>query len=535
MEGKKTELRAYQPLTMDYALNKFGLGSRRFLTLLGIWIALIGVSIASVFLVENVFGFSNILNQDRIGQVFLIQVPMLIGMLLVFWVGFEWGFIPVFVSTFVLAFTANMVWYWALLYSMSFTLGLAIYALAYYTVSFDVSLRSIKSFTFYIVVSLFAALACSLGAFVWSRFYHLPLFETLIIWKSWWVSLFLQAFLVGGPLLYFFTPAIYRFRDKKFDIPPKNEVSLKWIYSAITTVVLVLAMFIISAKLLGSQSIENEIAGSGMSAEVFNSMMSVNESFEIVTWISISLVFFIGVGSIYLVGSWNKNLQEKVDGQTHELRAKELKLSGALEERNQLLNEIHNRVRTNLTMVLAILELQLKSDTNKTNEQILKDSHSLIRSLTIVHESMAQTKYANTVDLKNYAIKLSNRIEQSLRKEHKEIQLKVHADDGISLKMDLAIPFALIINELVMNACNHGFESGDKGMVVIEMFRGEHELTAKITDNGKGLPGDFEASAKKGIGMRVVRAFSKQLNADLEIASEDSTSFKLRIPLSDAD
>jgi two-component sensor histidine kinase len=526
----------YQPLTMDYLLGKFGLSNLKFLTLLGVWISLIGLSISSVFIVEHFFGFSDILNQDKIGQVFLIQIPMLVGMLLVFWVGFEWGFIPVFVSTFVLAFTASMTWYWSLLYSMSFTLGLSVYALCYYCVSFDLSLRTIKSFTFYIVVSLFAALACSLGAFVWSRFYSLPLFETLVIWKSWWVSLFLQSFLVGGPLLYFLTPKIYRFRNKQFDIPPKNEVSLTWIYSAITTVVLVLAMFIISAKLLGSQSIEKEMAGAGMTGDLFASMMSVNESFEIVTWISITLVFFIGVGSIYLVGSWNKSLQDEVEGQTLELREKELRLSSALDERNQLLTEIHNRVRTNLTMVLAVLELQLKSDSNKTNEQILKDSHSLIRSLTIVYESMSQTKRANHVNLKNYAIKLSNRVEQSLRKEHKIISLKVNADDGIELDMDRAIPFTLIINELVSNACIHGFDIGNKGNVVIEIFKNDEDLFLKVTDNGKGLPSNFEQKAAKGIGMRIIRAFAKQLNASLEYSSKedssnDNTSFKLKISL----
>ncbi|MAO66014.1 MAG: hypothetical protein CL666_13550 [Balneola sp.] len=533
-ESEKADGFSYQPLTMDYALDRFGVGSGRVLSLFAIWIALIGLSISSAFIVEHFFGFSDILSQDKIGQVFLIQVPMLIGMLLVFWVGFEWGFIPVFVSTFVLAFTAAMTWHWALLYSMSFTLGLSIYALSYYCVSFDVSLRSLKSFTFYIVVSLFAALACSLGAFVWSRFYHLPLFETLIIWKSWWVSLFLQSFLVAGPLLYFFTPMIYEWRKKKFEIPDKEEVSIKWIYSTISVLVVVLGMFIISAKLLGSQSIENEIAGSGMSQEVFMSMMSVNESFEIVTWISISLVFFIGIGSIYLVGSWNTNLKEKVDEQTHLLREKELRLSSALNERNQLLNEIHDRVRANLTMVLAILELQLKSDTGKSNEQILKESHSLIRSLTIVHESMAQTGRANRVNLKNYAIKLSNRIGQSLRKENKNIQIRVNADDGIELDMDRAIPFALITNELVMNACTHGFVSGDEGLIVVEIFKGAEKLSVKVTDNGIGLPADFESLSKRGLGMRMVRAFSKQLNASLEVTSSENTSFKVEVPVEDS-
>ncbi|MEX0845740.1 MAG: histidine kinase dimerization/phosphoacceptor domain -containing protein [Balneolaceae bacterium] len=525
-----SNLNAFQPLTLDYALGKFGIGSWKFLSLLGIWIALIGLSISSVFIVERLFGFSDILNQDKIGQVFLIQIPMLIGMLLVFWLGFEWGFIPVFISTFILAFTASITWYWALLYSMSFTLGLAIYALSYYCVSFDVSLRSLKSFTFYIVVSLFAALACSLGAFIWSRFYHLPLFETLVIWKSWWVSLFLQAFLIGGPLLYFFTPAIYKIRDETFDIPPKKEVSIKWIYSTITVVVVVLAMFIISAKLLGSQSIEKEIAGTGMSHEVFTSMLSVNESFEIVTWISITLVFFIGIGSIYLVGSWNNNLQEEVDEQTRVLRENESKLTVALEDRNLLLNEIHDRVRTNLTMVLAILELQLKSESGKSNEQILKDSHSLIRSLTIVHETMAQTKNANMVDLKNFAIKLSNRIEQSLRKEQKNIQLKVQSEDGILMKMEQAIPFSLIINELVMNACVHGFKNEQDGLVMIEIIEYDEGITLKVTDNGVGLPLNFEDKDSNGIGMRIIRAFSKQLKAELEINQEGNTTFILRVP-----
>ncbi len=173
MEDKKVNT-GYQPLTLDYALDKFGFTNANFISLLSGWVVIIGLSISSVFVVEQMFGFSDILNQDKIGQVFLIQIPMLIGMLLVLWIGFEWGFIPVFIATFVLAFTAEMSWYWSLLYSISFTLGLAIYALSYFCLNFDISLRSLKSFAFYIIVSLFSALACSLGAFVWSRFYHLP-------------------------------------------------------------------------------------------------------------------------------------------------------------------------------------------------------------------------------------------------------------------------------------------------------------------------------------------------------------------------
>jgi two-component sensor histidine kinase len=144
---------------------------------------------------------------------------------------------------------------------------------------------------------------------------------------------------------------------------------------------------------------------------------------------------------------------------------------------------------------------------------------------------MSQTKRANHVDLKNYTIKLSNRIDQSLRKEQKNITLKVHVEDGIDLDMDRAIPFALIINELVMNACMHGFKRGEKGYVVIKIFKSEDKLFLKVTDSGIGLPSNFEQKVAKGIGMRIIRASAKQLNATLDYSSNDNTSFELQISL----
>ncbi|SMO53687.1 sensor histidine kinase [Gracilimonas mengyeensis] len=521
----------FQPFTLDYALASMGILNIRFILLLTGWLAVIALSIGSVLIVGQAVDFSDQFGSTNIAKVFLIQIPMLLGLLLMFWLGFEWGFIPVFISTFVYAFSASMSWPWALLYAFSFTLGLAVYALSYYSFSFDLSLRSLKSVAFYVVVSVFAALACSLGALVWSRFFNLPLLETLTIWKSWWVTLFLISVLLTAPLLYFFTPMFYTYRTRWFGSPEKKEVSLSWIYSTISVIVLVLALFIVSAKLLGSYSVEQEIAGQGISMQVFNSMASLNESFAIVTGISISLLFFMGSGSIYLLGSWNRKLQEEVDAQTVDLRGKELKLQTTLSERNQLLNEIHDRVRSNLTMVLAILEMQLKGSGHKSNEEILKDSHSLIRSLTIVHESMSQTGRTNRVDLRNYAIKLSNRIEQALRKEHKKVVLKVNATEGLMMDMDHAIPFALIINELVMNSCNHGFDEGDEGQVVIEILRDENSIHLKVTDNGKGLPPNFARNQHAGIGMRVVHAFSKQLKTNLDIQTGELTTFSLSVPL----
>lgn len=85
---------------------------------------------------------------EAIQSFFLFYPPLIIGILLLFWVGFERAFIPVFLSSFVIAFSAEMQVYWALLFAFSFVLGLGIYALAYYCVPVRIDLRDIKSIAF---------------------------------------------------------------------------------------------------------------------------------------------------------------------------------------------------------------------------------------------------------------------------------------------------------------------------------------------------------------------------------------------------
>jgi signal transduction histidine kinase len=180
------------------------------------------------------------------------------------------------------------------------------------------------------------------------------------------------------------------------------NVTLGWIYTSIASVAIVLMFFIVGAKILGTETLYQQITA--LEAGVGEKIIQSNASLEIISWISIGLVLILGTGSIYLVGSWNKNLKEKVDRKTEQLKKSQYQLEEALDERNVLLDTIHDRVRNNLTMVLALLELQLKGEEEKSNEEILKDSYSRIRSLALVHETMVQSQTFEQVNLKNFAI-----------------------------------------------------------------------------------------------------------------------------------
>lgn len=515
------------PLPLDFVLEKYHFFSLKVLVLLALWVAIIGVSITSVIWVfPTKFMLIND-SQTSINQFFLFYPPLILGTLLLFWVGFEWGFIPLFLSGFIITFTASVTYYWGLLFGIAFVLGLGIYALAYYCVPFDPGLRDFKSFAFFTVISFFAAIASSLGSFVWSDFFGLSPFETTLLWKGWWTGMFLQSMFIVGPILYLFTPWVSSLRKQVFPAAPEPNVTLNWIYSAIGSVAIVLVLFIIGAKVLGTESLSEQLAV--LKPSVSRSLAQTNESLELISWISIGLVLSLGSGSIYLVGSWNKNLQQQVELKTKQLTESQEKLKKALNEQDLLLNVIHDRVRNNLTIVLALLELQLKGETEKSSSELLKDSHARIRSLALIHETMMQSESISEVNMKSFAIKLSNRLQKSFQNDRQDVEVSMNVDE-ILMHIDRAVPVAMILNELMVNAFMHGFTDLSKGVVFVNLWKKGNNLHLKVWNNGHALPSDFDNITQKTLGYKLIKILVKQLQGEYQIIDHEEPTIEMIVP-----
>ncbi len=525
--GSSAMANRWVPLPLDYLLEKYQVSSSRVMGLLGLWVLIIAISIVSVVWISPSEYLLLDEGQATINQFFLFYPPLILGTLLLFWVGFEWGFIPLFLSGFVITFSASVTYYWGLLFGIAFVLGLGIYALAYYCVPFDPALRDFKSAVFFTVVSFFAAIASSLGSFVWSDFFGLNAFETITLWKGWWTGMFLQSIVIIAPLLYLFTPWVSSARKEIFPEFPKPNVTLGWIYSAIGSVVVVLLLFIIGAKVLGTEGLYQQM--NSPDSGITQTLVQTNQSLQIISWISIGLVLLLGSGSIYLVGSWNKKLQQEVERKTEELVESQDKLSKALSERDMLLDAIHDRVRDNLTMVLALLELQLKGEAEKSNEEILKDSHARIRSLALIHETMVQAESFEQINLKSFAIKLSNRIQKSFQSKQQDIEVSMNAQD-LPVHIDRAVPVAMVLNELMVNAFMHGFVDMPKGVVFVSLQEKEDKLHMEVRDNGHPLPPDFEEKTKHTLGFKLIKTLVKQLQGEFEVLDEENPAFIVRVP-----
>ncbi|MEP6754919.1 MAG: sensor histidine kinase, partial [Chthonomonadales bacterium] len=85
----------------------------------------------------------------------------------------------------------------------------------------------------------------------------------------------------------------------------------------------------------------------------------------------------------------------------------------------------------------------------------------------------------------------------------KHLTTKVEGVD-IKLPLDQATSLALVINELVQNAVEHGFKVIDDGRILINLEEVNDEVIVRVFNDGEELPSDFEPAETSSLGLRIV-------------------------------
>jgi two-component sensor histidine kinase len=106
--------------------------------------------------------------------------------------------------------------------------------------------------------------------------------------------------------------------------------------------------------------------------------------------------------------------------------------------------------------------------------------------------------------------------------EHHFENITAHAKD--------AAAWGILLNELVTNAFKYAFTGGRTGRLVVDFLRKEGTIVLSVSDDGVGLPDDFDLSSPKGFGMRIINLMVKQLRGGIEVSQEGRTTFIVRVP-----
>lgn len=200
----------------------------------------------------------------------------------------------------------------------------------------------------------------------------------------------------------------------------------------------------------------------------------------------------------------------------------------SLKEKEILLKEIHHRVKNNLQIISSLLNLQLSYVENDEISGILKSSQSRIRSMAIIHEKLYKSKDLSTINFSDYVKELVSSLFKTYKNKSTNIRLDMRLSD-VYLDVNLSVSLGLILNELVTNSIKHAFPEKKSGMLIISLTEKNNLLELTVSDNGVGLPTDFNIKKTNSLGLELVDTLISQHNGELEINRNGKTEFKIHL------
>jgi two-component sensor histidine kinase len=218
----------------------------------------------------------------------------------------------------------------------------------------------------------------------------------------------------------------------------------------------------------------------------------------------------------------------------NELKKSVDELHLALTEKTVMLREVHHRVKNDLAVISSLLSLQAQSIDGDAARRALEDSQRRVASIALIHEHLSGSGRFDRINFAEYVQQLMQALHKTFAGETQRVAIRVDADP-LLLEGKLAVPAALISNELVTNAFKHAFPGGRGGTIHVTIREPEQGLVElAVEDDGVGSQNVLAEGTERSLGLQIVRILAAQLRGTLRQEPSSGTRVALRFPLGDA-
>lgn len=239
--------------------------------------------------------------------------------------------------------------------------------------------------------------------------------------------------------------------------------------------------------------------------------------------IEVNRTSMVGVGSFLLIlvlsflVVWNHNKLHRISrmlGEKNEL---------ILEQKEILFSEVHHRVKNNLAIISAFLELDLFALKDSSEGPVLKKNMQRIKVIASIQEEIYKSETLGMVSL--------NSVLDRLFERHEEFTIRLHIlpeVDEIRINVNQAMTYGILLHE-ILSGLNPG--SGENVRECkLRVVRSGNKVTTTFQAQ---QPKAFSESCRRVFESDVVQALSKQLSADLSVMSEPAFEFRVTFELQD--
>jgi len=205
------------------------------------------------------------------------------------------------------------------------------------------------------------------------------------------------------------------------------------------------------------------------------------------------------------------------------------KLQAALDRHQILLKEVNHRVKNSLQVVSSMLNLQANAAGDSALSERLMEASTRISAIGRAYSRLAYNADYENIDLVAYLREVVEDLEPAVA----PCKIQLDTPKEIQFAADRAILVALIVNELILNAGRHAYPDSTDGVILLQLVLSDHEaVSISVSDDGVGLPTDFNPALSKRLGTRIALGLAGQLGAELTRQKPTKgTHFTLVVPL----
>ncbi|MCX6032938.1 MAG: histidine kinase N-terminal domain-containing protein [Chloroflexi bacterium] len=178
-----------------------------------------------------------------------------------------------------------------------------------------------------------------------------------------------------------------------------------------------------------------------------------------------------------------------------------------LEVKTTMIQEVHHRVKNNLQAIAATLRMQARRTKDGEALHVLREATARILSVAVIHEFLSLDE-TQTINMRDVCQRVINQNRDVVMTPGQEISFVLEGP-AVYLPSQHATAFALVVNELIHNAIEHGFEGKLHGQLRVALDDRGEKVHLEVWDDGEQLPPDFDLVSTPSLGLQIVRSLAE--------------------------
>jgi PAS domain S-box-containing protein len=180
-------------------------------------------------------------------------------------------------------------------------------------------------------------------------------------------------------------------------------------------------------------------------------------------------------------------------------------------QQRTLHNELNHRVKNNMQMMQSLLYSAAKKAQNADARKILDEASGRIAAMAAAQRVLYDTTEATRFSAQAFLAAVCEVARQSFPVN---VNIACNSADA-ELSNDVAMPLALIVNELLTNAIKHGGNGCSDHAVRVGLMAKAGTFHLFVEDDGPGF--DLESVRAQLSGLQLVQLLARQLRGQLEV------------------